>query len=197
MQPHFPQALLEDTPEADIISFLLFAPPRTFSARELGVRLGLRPNKLVDSLARLVEGGQLVTCSRGSIRYYRLNQKHRFYPEVREALMERGKDYEDELFAALKKLGAKAAFLSGLFVGKPELEVDMLIVGSVKEDKLKAFIEACEHMMGQEINYCIMEEAEFVVRRDTFDRFIKDIFDYPYITVVDTIQQKKTQKQTA
>jgi hypothetical protein len=192
MLPAFPHALLDDTPEADILSFLLFAPPRTFSARELGVRLNLKPNKLIDSLARLVEGGQLITCSRGSIRYYRLNAKHKFYPEVRQALLGRGKQYEDELFLAVKKLGVKAAFLSGLFVGKPELEVDLLLIGEVKQPKLQLFVQACEHMMGQEINYCIMSEEEFVVRRDTFDRFIKDIFDYPYITVVDAIKHKKT-----
>ncbi len=190
MQPHFPHALLEDTPEANIIGFLLFAPPRTFSARELGARTNLRPNKLVDSLARLVEGGQLVTCSRGSIRYYRLNPKHKFYPEVRQALVRRSKQYEDELFVAIKKLGVKGAFLSGLFVGKPDLEVDMLLVGDIKEKLLQKFIEACEHMMGQEVNYCVMDVAEFTVRRNTFDRFIKDIFDYPYITVVDHVTTK-------
>ncbi|MBP9686236.1 MAG: hypothetical protein KBD66_00355 [Candidatus Doudnabacteria bacterium] len=183
MLPHFPQALLDDTPEADILSFLLFAPPRTFSARELGVRLNMRPNKLVDSLARLVETGQLSPCSRGSIRYYRLNPKHKFYPEVHEVLLKRAKQYEDELYIAIKKLGVKAAYLSGLFVGKPELEVDMLLVGDIKSQRLQTFVEACEHMMGQEVNYCVMSEEEFVTRKDTFDRFIKDIFDYPYLTV--------------
>lgn len=183
MLPHFPQALLDDTPEADILSFLLFAPARTFSARELGVRLNMRPNKLVDSLARLVETGQLATCSRGSIRYYRLNPKHTFYPEVRDVLLKRAKQYEDELYTAIKKLGVKAAYLSGLFVGKPELEVDLLLVGEVKPHRLQAFVEACEHMMGQEINYCVMSEEEFVTRKGTFDRFIKDIFDYPFLTV--------------
>jgi hypothetical protein len=190
MQPHFPHALLEDTPEADIISFLLFAPPRTFSARELGVRLQLRPNKLVDCLARLVEGGQLVTCTRGSIKYYKLNTKHKFYPEVQEQLLKRNKQYDDELFTAIRKLGVKAGFLSGLFVGKPELEVDVLLVGTLKPEKIKLFVDACEHMMGQEVNYCVMEEPEFITRRDTFDRFIKDIFDYPFITVVDTTKKK-------
>lgn len=196
MLPHFPQALLDDTPEADILSFLLFAPPRTFSARELGVRLTMRPNKLVDSLARLVEGGQLSTCSRGSIRYYRLNPKHKFFPEVREMLLGRAKQYEDELFVAIRKLGVDAAFLSGLFVGKPDLEVDLLLVGDIKPAKLEAFIQACEHMMGQEVNYCVMSAEEFTVRRNTFDRFIKDIFDYPYLVVEELAagKKKKTNK---
>ncbi len=192
MNPVFPQALLDNTPEADIISFLLFALPRTFSARELGVRLNLRPNKLLDSLERLVEGGQLSMCSRGSINYYKLNQKHKFYPDVKEALTRKAnKAYEDELVTAIKKLGVSGAYLSGLFVGKPELAVDMLLIGSVKSSRLHQFIGACEHMMGQEINYCIMEEQEFITRQNTFDRFIKDIFDYTNIPVVELVSKKK------
>ena len=45
-------------------------------------------------------------------------------------------------------------------------------------------------MMGQEINYSIMTEKEFLLRRDTFDRFIKDIFDYPHLTIVDSLPKK-------
>ncbi len=32
-----------------------------------------------------------------------------------------------------------------------------------------------------------MTPDEFAVRRHTFDRFIKDIFDYSYLVVVDTM----------
>jgi hypothetical protein len=46
-------------------------------------------------------------------------------------------------------------------------------------------------MMGQEINYSIMTEDEFKLRRDTFDRFIKDIFDYRHLVVVDNLTKKK------
>lgn len=192
MNPVFPQALLDNTPEADIISFLLFALPRTFSARELGVRLNLRPNKLLDSLERLVESGQLLMCSRGSINYYKLNQKHKFYPEVKAAITSKSsKAYEDELVTAIKKLGVDGAYLSGLFVGKPELAVDMLLIGDLKPSRLEQFIVACEHMMGQEINYCVMKEKEFITRQNTFDRFIKDIFDYANIPVVEFVPKKK------
>lgn len=192
MEQHFPQSLLDDTPEGDIISFLLFAPPRTFSARELGERLEMRPNRLMDALTRLVDGGQLATCTRRAIQYYYLNPKHKFYPQIHERLMRRGQKYEDELFVAIRKMGAKGAYLSGLFVGKPELPADILLVGKFEEKKLHNFVEACELMLGQEVNYCVMDEDEFMFRRNTFDRFIKDIFDYPYIEVIPVKLSKHT-----
>lgn len=183
MEQHFPKTLLEDSPEADVVSFLLFAPPRTFSARELGERLEMRPNRLMDALTRLVEGGQVLTCTRKSIQYFFLNPKHKFYPQIREKLKNRGQKYDDELFLAIKKLGAKAAYLSGLFVGRPDLPVDLLLVGDLDPRKMQTFVESCEHMLGQEVNYCVMDQKEFDFRRNTFDKFIKDIFDYPYIDV--------------
>ncbi len=184
MEPHFPQSLLEDTPEGDVVSFLLLAPPRTFSARELGERLDMKPNRLLDALERLVDGGQVLTCTRRSIQYYYLNPKHKFYPLIREKLLRKGLKYEDELYLAIKKMGASFAYLSGLFVGMPELPVDVLLVGDFDQKKIEHFVESCEHMLGQEVNYCVMEENEFQFRKDTFDRFIKDIFDYPYLEVV-------------
>jgi hypothetical protein len=45
--------------------------------------------------------------------------------------------------------------------------------------------------MGQELNYSIMSEEEFINRRDTFDRFIKDIFDYPHLVILDKIRKPK------
>jgi hypothetical protein len=81
-------------------------------------------------------------------------------------------------------MGAKGAYLSGLFVGKPELPADILLIGKFEDKKLRNFVEACELMLGQEVNYCVMDEEEFKFRRNTFDRFIKDIFDYPYIEVI-------------
>ncbi len=45
-------------------------------------------------------------------------------------------------------------------------------------------------MMGQEINYSVMTVEEFLLRRDTFDKFIKDVFDYRHLVVVDDLNKK-------
>ena len=85
----------------------------------------------------------------------------------------------------------KAAFLSGIFCGHQNLPVDILLVGKVNLNKLSDFLKAAEKMMGQEINYSVMTVGEFVQRRDTFDKFIKDIFDYRHLTVVDELSKKR------
>ncbi len=93
---------------------------------------------------------------------------------------------------AIAKLGeVKAAFLSGALTGNPELPVDLLIVGKVNLSKLDAFLKQCKTVLGFDINYSVMTPDEFQLRRDTFDRFIKDIFDYPHLIVVDKLTKVK------
>lgn len=45
--------------------------------------------------------------------------------------------------------------------------------------------------MGIELNYSIMTPDEFILRRGTFDRFLRDIFDYRHIVVIDGFKNKK------
>jgi hypothetical protein len=57
--------------------------------------------------------------------------------------------------------------------------------------KLEEFLANAKKMMGQDINYSIMTQDEFIQRRDTFDRFIRDIFDYPYLAVMDSVTKNR------
>jgi hypothetical protein len=124
-------------------------------------------------------------------RYYLLNSKHENYLAIKQSLSKKHAAYQDELVKAIKKLGKiKAAFLSGLFAGYAHLPVDLLLVGKINLKKLDKFLMQLEKLMGQEINYSIMSPKEFTDRRDTFDHFIKDIFDHRHIVVVDSLKPK-------
>jgi hypothetical protein len=63
-------------------------------------------------------------------------------------------------------------------------------VGKINLSKLSDFLKAAEKMMGQEINYSVMTVEEFLQRRDTFDKFIKDVFDYRHLVVTDELSKK-------
>ncbi|MCX6797178.1 MAG: transcriptional regulator, partial [Candidatus Doudnabacteria bacterium] len=69
--------------------------------------------------------------------------------------------------------------------------VDLLLVGRVNLKKLHEFLKAAEKMTGQEINYSIMTGQEFILRRDTFDKFIRDVFDYRHLVVCDNLKKRK------
>jgi predicted transcriptional regulator len=178
---------------SDLLSFLLMAPMRTYSVEELSKRLRFSKPILTKALQQLQTLSMIKQLTVGRNHYYMLSRKHGLLPEVKKSLLKNQKPYEDELCVAVKKLGdVQAAFLSGLFTGHSDLPVDILIVGKINLNKLSQFLESCKKMMGKEINYSIMTADEFKLRRDTFDRFIKDVFDYDHLVIVDKLSQEKT-----
>jgi DNA-binding MarR family transcriptional regulator len=178
--------------EAAVLTLFLSAPVRSFGTIELGKRLNLSSPKLTSILNQFVKEGYIKKFTKRGISYFLVNERNKELAEVKKSFLRNKLYFQDELFASIKKLGdVKAAFLSGVFTGNPELPVDLLLVGKANLTKLDKFLQNCKKMLGQEINYSVMSEDEFKLRRDTFDRFIKDIFDYRHLVVVDNLNKTK------
>lgn len=186
------EQIVNSKPESAILSFFLSAPQRSLSPYEISIRLGIPLLNASRSLNKLVAVGPLLSFSKRGKKYYLINHRYKLLPGLQNYWNQHGQKYHDELFSAVKKLGdVKAAFLSGLFTANPNLPVDILLVGRINLSKLAHFLKAVEKLMGQEINYSVMTVGEFLQRRDTFDKFIKDIFDYRHLVIVDELGKKK------
>ncbi len=184
--------ILDSKYGSELLAFLLLAPPRAYSAKELSKRLKISDRVMSGLLKEFMHDSMVKQFTRGNSRLYIVNSKHKLLPQIQASLVRNQKPYEDELFAAISKLGdVKAAFLSGAFTGQPQLPVDLLIVGKVNLSKLDTFFKQCKTMLGFDPNYSVMSEEEFRIRNNTFDRFIKDVFDYPHLVVVDKINKTK------
>jgi len=185
------EQILSSSSQSAVLAFLLAAPERSFSVTELAGRLRLSKARAAAALAQFGRLGIVRQFSKGGRKYYLLNGRHKLLGEIKASFKPR-RSYKDELFSAIGRLGdIRAAFLSGIFTGQPQLPVDILLVGKVNLGKLDKFLAACKKLMGQDINYSIMSTQEFQLRRDTFDRFIKDIFDYRHLVVVDKLPRKR------
>ncbi len=185
------EEIIDSKVDSSILSFFLVAPPRSFSALEVSKRLRIPQQKTASSLNKLAQHGLLKSFSKKNKKYYMLNQSYKLLPQIKDFFLRNGPSYQDELYMAIKRLGeVKAAYLSGIFTGYAYLPVDLLLVGKINLKKLYEFLKSCEKLMGQEINYSIMSVDEFKQRKDTFDRFIKDIFDYRHLVVIDNIKNK-------
>lgn len=184
--------IIDSKHNSAVLSFFLAAPQRSFSILELSKRLNISHMKSAHALGKLTSMGILKVFSKKNKKYYLLNSRYKLLPDLRLSFARSGIVYHDELFSAVKKVGdIKAAFLSGIFCGQPNLPVDLLLVGKANLNKLANFLKSVEKLMGQDINYSIMTVEEFLLRRDTFDKFIKDIFDYPHLVVLDEVKNKK------
>lgn len=186
--------ILDSTYGSELLAFLLLAPARVYSSKELAERMQITQSSLDILLKEFLEDSMIRQFVSDRSKLYIINHKHKLLPEIRASLVKNQKPYEDELFHAINKLGEiKAAFLSGVLTAQEQLPVDLLLVGKVNLTKLDTFLKQCKAMLGIDLNYSIMTPEEFQMRRDTFDRFIKDIFDYPHLVVVDKLT-KPTKK---
>lgn len=171
-----------------VLAFLLLAPPRAFSDRELCGRLGITAQKMQASLIELLENGYVKCYEEKDVTWCIVDLKNPVLLDVQKGLLKTTKPLQDEFYSAAKKLkGVKALVLSGVFVGKPELPVDLFLVGGFEEQALLQFLKNSFKLFGQEIRYCVMDADEYKFRRHGFDKFLKDIFDYRHIVVFDDV----------
>lgn len=183
--------IIDSDHQAELLAFLLTATPRSFPVSELSQRLSISP-QAISTAAGVMEKHNLVkSFTKQQTKFYILNHRHAMVPQLKSSLGKEHKSWPDELSASLKKLGHfSGIFLSGVFVGRPELVIDLLLVGSVNANKLNEFLRTASKQFGGELNYSIMSAQEFRLRRNTFDRFIKDVFDYPHIILLDRSDEK-------
>lgn len=82
----------------------------------------------------------------------------------------------------------KLLLLAGMFLKTTEGCVDFLIVGdSLKKSAIEREIHKLEAEIGKELNYAILDTEDFNFRYYSGDKFIRDVFDYPYESLVDKI----------
>jgi len=89
----------------------------------------------------------------------------------------------------LKKCGnIKLVVISGVFIQNPDSRVDMLIVGDrLKKGALQNTLGILESEVGKDISYTSLETPEFRYRLSVYDKFVRDILDYPHVKILDKI----------
>ena len=77
---------------------------------------------------------------------------------------------------------------SGIFMQNWDSRVDLLIVGDeLNVPKIDGIIQLIESELGKEIAYSAFESADFEYRLGIHDRLVRDILDYPHVTLLDKI----------
>jgi len=103
--------------------------------------------------------------------------------EADAALMKRS------LFHRLKNVGRiKLIIVSGVFLGRNDSRADLLIVGDfLRTGKIETLLRKIEADIGRELVYALCETDEFGYRLSAYDKFIRDILDYPHEKLVNKL----------
>ena len=81
--------------------------------------------------------------------------------------------------------------VSGIFVDELERtenrgRIDVLVVGDhLKHRIIKVSLKNLESEIGRELQYSVLKTDDFLYRKSVYDKFIRDVFDYPHEVLVD------------
>ena len=94
-----------------------------------------------------------------------------------------------ELLKKISKAGKmKLVVLAGIFIQEENSRVDILVVG---EDIRRGFFEKAlkeiEAEVGRNLSYAMFTPNDFFYRLNIYDKFIRDILDYPHEKILNRI----------
>lgn len=96
---------------------------------------------------------------------------------------------KEDIAARFKGCGHfKLIVVAGIFIDEPTSRVDVLIVGDkLKRAAIERELKKLEAEVGKELTYALMESAEFEYRFGVYDKFVRDIVDYPHLVVLNKL----------
>ncbi len=84
--------------------------------------------------------------------------------------------------------GVQTVVVAGVLVGEERSSVDLLIIAKKQSQKrINNAIHKLEEHTIVPLRYAVMEQVEFISRREAYDRLIRDVLDFPYRVVLGRI----------
>lgn len=156
-----------------------------FYINEMARLVGTTQGTCRRELNKLVDVGLLITSREGNLQFYLVNKKNPLYAEFK-TIIQKTIGIDALLKDALEKVaGINFAFVFGSYAKKdfkPESDIDMAVVGDVKEELLMKILKNIEKTIGREINYHLYTVKEFKEKIKT-NSFVKNIIkDYIMVT---------------
>lgn len=123
--------------------------------------------------------------------FYFIEQNFILYPELKALFIKMQILSSQKFIDDLQKIcQPKFLVLSGLFVNNSNSPTDILVVARVRRLEFLKLIKELEKDLGKEVNFTLMDESEFVYRRDIMDVFLYNILAEDNIVLIDQISKK-------
>ena len=150
----------------NILSLLMFNQDRDYHLREIARIINISPKYVSIELEKLLKVNLVNKYEKGNMNIYSINKNNIILSELRQIFIKT--DYIGELIR--KELThVKYAFIYGSFARGEETknsDIDLFVIGSMKEDNLIKIIQKLEKITDREINYILWNEKTFNQRKD-------------------------------
>ena len=120
---------------------------------------------------------------------YFLNALFPFVHALRNLTLKAAPVDKEAMIKEINTIGRiKLVVFSGIFTNRENSRVDLLLVGdAMKETKLDKVLKNIEAEIGKEIVYAVFKTDDFMYRMGMYDRFIRDILEYPHEKAVNKL----------
>ncbi|MBI5005437.1 MAG: hypothetical protein HZC03_02450 [Candidatus Lloydbacteria bacterium] len=195
--------LFGSTGRIKIMRLFLFNPDTAFENKDIAARSKVSPEqvrreasllqtigfikKKVFIKSRPAASGKKV--SRKKVSGYVLNSSFRLLIPLQNLLIHVDPLKKEEIMHRFAHCGRlKLVVLSGVFIQEVDSRVDMLIVGdALRKRVIEHVMRVIEAEIGKELSYAVLDTKEFLYRFGMYDKFVRDIFDYPHEKIVNKL----------
>ncbi len=148
-----------------ILSLLMFNQDKEYHLREIARLINVSPKYVGKELEKLLKINLVNRYEKGNMHIYSINKENIILNELRQIFIKT--DYLGELIRKELKDKVKYAFIYGSFAKGEETEssdIDLFVIGNMKEDDLIKIIQKLEKTTNREINYVLWNENTFKQR---------------------------------
>lgn len=163
--------------------------PREAARREIAFLRGIdfiRPGKIHREPKK---GGKQLSSKKSSVDGWFFNVNFDYGKPLRDLLVDSKFIERSEILKRFKNMGnIKLFIVSGIFLKNDDANIDLLIVGDgLKKSAIESTLKQLEAEIGKELRYSILDTQEFSYRINMYDKFVRDILDYPHERLIEKI----------
>ncbi|HLC50872.1 MAG TPA: nucleotidyltransferase domain-containing protein [archaeon] len=169
-----------------MLELFLFYSEKNFYLREIARLTKENTNAVRRELKNLMDVGIIKREEKGNMIFYEINKTSPLYEPLKTIFM-RTESLGKHLKEALKNKNTKYVLVYGSFASGRETEksdIDLLIIGVIKQSDIIDAISGFERKMLREVNYIIWTEKEFEKRIKENHHLLADIIKNPVIMII-------------
>jgi hypothetical protein len=141
----------------------------------------------IDEIIKLKKGK--IKNKKKKIQGLKLNTSFPFFHPLKNLIINTAPIDKEKLIKILSSIGRmKLIILSGIFIQSDDNNTDLLLVGdSIRKSALERALRNIEAQIGKELVYALFSTKEFLYRLGMYDRFVRDVLDYPHEKIVNKL----------